>query len=409
MIPEPLPRAPGRFGPAHLGPVAGVSVERVVPAPRRPLQTGVPLVLAYAAAGPMADADATVSPGVSAAAWRDVARPVSGPADVARIYGPPRDGGHLAATMTGFFANGGEHAYVVRLDPRVSEVQAVGAALRLAEDASDIDLLLVPDAWRDPEYAAAVHQRVLDHCGAAGDRFAILDAAPAGSLRDGVGHWQQLVGTAAALYFPWIAVASPAGRTAAAPPCGHVAGVYARSDRLAGVVKAPANEPLAGALDLMVETTPEEQTAADPAGVVNCLRVSAGGGIRIWGARTTSRHGDWQHVGVRRLFSTTTRWLARQLDDVAYEANDTRLWARVRREINDYLFKLFAAGVLRGRSPQEAYVVRCDESTTSPADRDAGRLNIDIGMAAVRPARFIIVRYQHDAGGLRALSPADVA
>jgi phage tail sheath protein FI len=88
-----------------------------------------------------------------------------------------------------------------------------------------------------------------------------------------------------------------------------------------------------------------------------------------------------------------------------FEPNDTRLWARIRRQVNDYLFKLFTAGALRGATPQDAYFVHCDGTTTSLADREAGRVIVDIGLAPVRPARFIVVRVVHDAGGLRPVAP----
>src|SRR5581483_8452606 len=116
------------------------------------------------------------------------------------------------------------------------------------------------------------------------------------------------------------------------------------------VHKAPANEMVAGVLDLWVNL------AADAIGQlytqgVNCLRAVPGRGIRVWGARTLSDDADWQSVGARRVFLTTGRWLEEFLAPLAYEPNDIRLWVRIMRELTAYLDNLFQRGGLKGRTP----------------------------------------------------------
>src|SRR2546423_1759410 len=139
------------------------------------------------------------------------------------------------------------------------------------------------------------------------------------------------------------------------PPCGHIAGLYARSDARAGIFKAPANEEVRGALDLGVlvgqaggvavpaDGVVPDQEALNPEGV-NCLRTFPGRGIRVWGARTLSADPAWRYVGVRRLFLTAARWIARTAADLAFEPADPRLWARIERELGAYFDELFHRG-----------------------------------------------------------------
>jgi hypothetical protein len=174
-----------------------------------------------------------------------------------------------------------------------------------------------------------------------GDRFAILDTLP---IVDGTygaetelsleraleEHWRELVPTDGALYFPWIRVAPPAGSAPRfVPPCGHVAGVYARTDAQIGVHKAPANAIVEGALDLEVQLADADQSGLNEVGI-NCIRSFPGRGIRVWGARTLSGLPHWRYVNVRRLFLTLIRWIEHHTHDLVFEPNGPPLWWRVR-------------------------------------------------------------------------------
>jgi phage tail sheath protein FI len=190
------------------------------------------------------------------------------------------------------------------------------------------------------------------------------------------------------------------------PPCGHIAGTIARLDRQVGVHKPPANERLEGVADLSVHLSTAEQLAHDPQLIVNCLRPFPGRGIRVWGARTTSAEPDARFISVRRLLLTMSRWFELHMADVVLEPNGPPLWARVRREVNDYLYKSFSTGALRGATPPDAYFIKCDEETTPPEARERGELCVKVGIAPVVPGEFIVVRLVHTAGGVQTESAA---
>jgi phage tail sheath protein FI len=260
----------------------------------------------------------------------------------------------------------------------------------------------VTRADRDQARAAAVamQRQVLEHCDRTGDRMALLDSVP-GDGRDGVLEQRgRLAGTNGALYFPWL-VADGGARV---PPCGHVAGVYARGDAAVGVHKAPANERLQGVQDVEVLVDDAVQRDLHPAGI-NCIRAFRGRGVRVWGARTLSPDPAWTHVGVRRVFLTLRRWIALNLPGVAFEPNQPLLWARIGREVRAYLEELYRRGALRGRSPAEAFYVRCDASTNPPEARDAGLVVTEIGLAPAVPGEFVVVRYTHGPGGVELAGP----
>ena len=384
--------------------VPGVYRRATSPPSAQDLPTGVPLFLGYTTR-------AAHRGSLGTSGWSGGACRFASWSEFLERSGAPDPDGYLADAVRGFFDNGGERCYVMPLDPRTvtsaeGAQEAIDAALQLSKEADDIDLLCVPDAARyGPDAAAAIHQRVLDST--AGDhRFAILDSLPDNDLSATAAHWQQLAGANGALYYPWVIVSDLQGRLRAVPPCGHVAGVFARTDREAGVFKAPANQPLQGVHDLTTALSDRVQRSADPAGVVNCLRAFPSRGIRVWGARTTTGETAWQYINVVRLFQTTARWMARNLADVVMEPHDVWLWARIRREVNDYLFKLFRQGALKGATPQEAYFLKCDDETTPTALRDLGHVVVELGLAPIVPAEFIIVRFVYSEHGLRAATLA---
>jgi uncharacterized protein len=322
--------------------------------------------------------------------------------------------GYLADAVAGFFANGGERCYVVGVVGSDHE-KALKDALMQLGPLVDLDLVAVPDAMTLAEEAALrVQKAVLAHCGEHGNRFAILDA-PAGKdpALDAVAAlkaWRNSlnVGTAnpanAALYYPWVkTLAAGVSGGRATPPCGHVAGIYARSDARVGVFKAPANEELLGVLDLEYPVEAATQEELNPVGI-NCLRAFPGRGLRVWGARTLSPDANWRYINVRRLFLTLGRWIDRNLAWAAFEPNTPRLWNRIVRELNTYLEKLWQIGALKGATIGEAFFVKCDAETNPAEEREQGRVATEIGLAAALPAEFIVVRIIHRAGSTE-LSP----
>jgi len=203
----------------------------------------------------------------------------------------------------------------------------------------------------------------------------------------------------AALYYPWVVIANPNARPGrddipreiALPPSGFLCGIYARNDIERGVHKAPANEVVRGALRFEREVSFGEQEMLNPLGV-NCLRFFPGRGYRVWGARTASSDPEWKYVNVRRYFNYLEASIDRSTQWAVFEPNGERLWANIRETIASFLYNEWRNGALLGAKAEDAYFVRCDRSTMTQNDLDNGRLVCLIGVAALKPAEFVIFR-----------------
>ena len=308
---------------------------------------------------------------------------------------------HLAAAITGFFENGGSRCYVAPADPAAADrPAALKIALATLGPLLDLDLVAMPDAvlLADSSAIDGLQQAMLKHCAEHGDRLAILDAARNSSVDSVLAQRKRITQGKAeplngALYYPWLQTALDQW----VPPCGHVAGIFARTDGRVGVFKAPANEEVRDALDVEVAIDNVLQDRLNPEGV-NCLRAFPGRGIRVWGARTLNRDPVWRYISVRRLFLTISRWVDRNMTWAAFEPNDPRLWVRIQRELNTYLTGLWRAGALQGKTPAEGFYVKCDVENNPPETREIGQVVTEIGLAASVPAEFIVVRIIHRAG-----------
>lgn len=339
----------------------------------------------------------------------------------AETFGPPQtagsqDGLFLAHAVRGFFENGGLFCYVVQLNEGDKALTALCDSLKAVAYLDAIDLICVPDlvgsaALRHASEAGVdeataitmLQNEVLDHCQDLGNRFAILDALKTTDSSSVKQQAAALDSDMGAIYHPWVRVSnSPGGNGASlyVPPCGHVAGIYARSDQQVGVHKAPANERVYGTLDIRVNPTHAEIGQLNRQGV-NTLAAFPGRGIRIWGARTLSPDPIWIHINVRRFFVTVSRWLERFMTNLAFEANDIRLWLRITREISAYCTDLFRHGLLKGHTATQAFYVKCDSETNPAAVIDAGMVVAEVGLAPVAPSEFITVRIIHGDSGVR--------
>jgi hypothetical protein len=371
----------------------GVYREEIFLKPEARLPTGVPGFIGFADAGSQGGPDFNQP------------APLHRKEDFAARFGS-RPESYLAEVVNGFFDNGGVRCYVTRANPDGDRAAALQNAIAALASLNDLDLVATPDAMSlrlsngNPDVSAItqVQRKMLAHCAEQGDRLAILDALPSRAV-DGVleqrasltlGQAEPING---ALYYPWLSVVG--GRLA--PPCGHVAGVFARADGRVGVFKAPANEELFGVIDLETSIDNSIQDQLNPEGV-NCLRAFPGRGIRVWGARTLSRDPNWRYVSVRRLFLTLRRWIDLNMAWAAFEPNETRLWVRIQRELTTYLTKLLSDGALKGATPQQAFFVKCDTETNPPGLREVGQVVTEIGLAPLAPAEFIVVRIIHRAG-----------
>jgi phage tail sheath protein FI len=244
----------------------------------------------------------------------------------------------------------------------------------------------------------AVQTSLIGHCELQGNRMAILDAPP-GMAPQQIKEWRSDVAmydsAFAAFYYPWIKVENPAGtngdREMFIPPSGHIAGVWARTDDTRGVWKAPANDTIRGCLDVERNITKNEQSLLNPIGI-NCIRPFGTRGIRIWGARTLSSDTDWRYINVRRLFNMVETTIMDGTQFAVFEPNDMKLWEGVSRTLSGFLDGLWKAGALFGASADQAFYVKCDAETNPPQSIDEGKLVVEVGIAPVKPAEFVIFR-----------------
>jgi phage tail sheath protein FI len=265
--------------------------------------------------------------------------------------------------------------------------QDQGLAALALDPYREVSLVYSPAA--SPDVAKAI----IAHCESTRFRFAVIDSEKTvGNLADLEPRSLITDTQYGAYYFPWISVADPqTGARKVVPPGGHVLGVYARTDAERGVFKAPANEILRGAIELAADITDAQQDQLNPRGV-NVTRSFAGRGIRVWGARTLSSNGLWKYVSVRRLFIFLERSIYEGTQWVVFEPNDPRLWARVTDTVTLFLRTQWRQGALFGRTEEQAFFVKCDESTMTQDDIMNGRLICEIGIAPVRPAEFVVFR-----------------
>lgn len=272
----------------------------------------------------------------------------------------------------------------------------------------DVNIVCAPDVASvgNADLRRAVQQAMITHCLDQADRITVLDP-PMGLPPSGPGSIEeyrfdvQSERGFAALYWPWLVVLDPtqvapaAPRRILVPPSGHVAGVMARVDAERGVFKAPANVPIRGVLGIERQVTDREQAPLNRGGT-NVLRILPGSSeVRVWGARTTvdPTVTDWMYINVRRLALFLEESIAESIRGSVFEPNDTGLWKRLERLIKGFLREQWRAGALFGRTEDEAFLVRIDEGLNPPEVRAVGRLNIEIRVAPVRPAEFIVVTF----------------
>lgn len=323
--------------------VPGVSIEetsfrakRIEPAP-----TSVTVLLGTCPAGP---GDEVVA--------------VESLADFDHGY-PEASGSPLRRAVQDFFSHGGRQALTVRV------TDGTAALANLAEH--DWQLLVV-----DPEVIdlATAHTLCLQH-----RAFLVCDATDDGTLPAGLGN-------NAAAYFPPFT----------SGPCAPaVAGVFAQNDARRGIWASPAGTGATVKLPLSRELTKKEIDVL-VSRQVNALRTLPSGKAVVWSARTASADPQWKYVPVRRLLLFLERSIERGLHWVVFEPNGETLWAQARQTVSDFLSALWRQGALAGRRPDEAYFVRCDRSTMTQVDIDAGRLVVLVGVATVKPAEFVIFR-----------------
>ncbi len=244
-----------------------------------------------------------------------------------------------------------------------------------------------------------VQQALVEHCELRRDRMALLDP-PFGAIAT------QALGTAsleawrtrfdsnyAALYAPWLEISDPLrpGELRTVPACGHVAGQYALTERNEGVHRAPANVDLEWVQAATLTINDTGHGLLNTLGI-NVIRAASGRALRILGARTLSSDPAARFVPVRRLIMLLIRSFDRATQWAVFEPNDHRTRSNLTVGFSNFLQRLWQAGALAGPTPDQSFVVRCDDTNNPQQAIDNGELICDIVIAPVDPLEFVVLR-----------------
>jgi len=305
---------------------------------------------------------------------------------------------YLALSVKGFFDNGGTACYIVRVPGQASTADYIGDSgdtkkgLAALENV-DINIICMPGVTD-----VVVQQAMIKHCENLKYRFCILDSVESAdvySLKERRSHLDSSYG---ALYYPWLKVTGGSGDVVVMPPSGFIAGAFVRMDAERGVHKAPANVGFNSVVDVLVDIDNTQQDILNPLHI-NCLRSFPNRGVVIWGARTLSSDPEWKYLSVRRLFNFIEESIYKGTLWAVFEPNGERLWAAIKSTIENFLFQLWREGMLQGEKADEAFFVQCDRSVHTQDDIDNARVRINIGLAALKPAEFIVIKMMQSTKG----------
>ncbi|MCX5129997.1 phage tail sheath C-terminal domain-containing protein [Streptomyces sp. NBC_00347] len=312
---------------------------------------------------------------------------VAGWAELPQVAGDGAAAGVTGDVLRSYFENGGGSCYLAN-----TAGGSVQGALTALESFDDVTILVPLGLWDQGADVAGETARAVAAYAAGHRAMAILHAdrdhdaaqciAAARAFKLDAGQSAH-----AALYYPWLI---PTGDGAQPlPPVGAVTGAWCKVDREHGVWKAPANIELKGVRPSQ-EVTDEQQGEARHA---NAIRALQGMGTIIWGARTLDEASDeWQYIPVRRLVDTVERDVLKALELARHESNTQPTWEKVRSAVDTYLHEIWQQGGLMGNTDKEAYYVQVGQGITmTDDDVKAGRMIVKVGLAAVRPADYIIL------------------
>jgi phage tail sheath protein FI len=295
----------------------------------------------------------------------------------------------------GFFLTGGndgaipdQGAFAGKEDATTNQKSGLVAL----EDLEDISIVAAPGSSFTDAHAQSVANVLISHAQKMRYRIAVVDSIKGQSIAETRNHRAKFDSSYAAFYYPWVKIIDPeTGNENHYPPSGFVSGIYARNDINRAVYKAPANEVVNLALGFEKLLNKSQQEVLNPEGV-NCFRYFEGRGMRLWGARTMSSDPEWKYVNLRRYFAYLERSIDKGTQWAVFEPNGERLWANVKRTIEDFMLNEWMNGALQGDKPENSFFVKCDRSTMSQNDLDNGRLICQVGVSALRPAEFVIFR-----------------
>jgi uncharacterized protein len=183
------------------------------------------------------------------------------------------------------------------------------------------------------------------------------------------------------------------------PPSSAIAGIYARVDSTKGIWKAPANVSLNYVIAPTEKISDQEQedlNMPEDDKPVNAIRTFTGKGVLVWGARTfDGNSNNWKYISVRRLFDIVEKSVQKATQKFIDQPNEANTWVKVKAMIENYLDQLWMDGALAGSTPQQAYYVKVGLSGAESPSIIAGKMSIEVGLAAVRPAEFILLNFTH--------------
>jgi uncharacterized protein len=279
-------------------------------------------------------------------------------------------------------------AYMGETDPDTDRKTGLVAM----EDVEDISIIAAPGSSMTIANAQGVANALISHAQRMRYRIAVIDSIKNQSISETRDYRAKFDSKYAAFYYPWVRVVDPVTTLENHyPPSGFVAGIYARNDIERAVYKAPANEVVNLAVGFEKFINKGQQEVLNPEGI-NCFRFFEGRGMRLWGARTMTSDPEWKYVNLRRYFAFLERSIDKGTQWAVFEPNGDKLWANVRRTIEDFLLNEWQNGALLGEKPERAFFVKCDRSTMTQNDIDNGRLVCNVGVAALKPAEFVIFR-----------------
>lgn len=353
-----------------------------------------------------------------------------------------------------YFANGGGPCYIVSAGQegdqvnyeQVSPKKGLKPALDALAKEDEPTLIVFPDAVKLGNYA--IYQDALNQCGELQDRFVIIDIVAGtdpdidNNVINGATGFRTVIGSGnlcyGSAYYPHLrtllnykydelhtavkiggidhamdslkggendkyyhlAKAAIEKATVILPPSSLIAGVYATVDRTRGVWKSPGNVSLRGVKEpaVFIDKDTNDRMNVDPTGKsVNAIRSFSGKGVMVWGARTLAGNdNEWRYISVRRFFNMVEESVKKATEKFVFEPNDANTWTKVRAMIENYLTTLWREGALAGAKPEHAFYVRVGLGQTMTAqDILEGKMYVEIGMAVVRPAEFIILKFSH--------------
>lgn len=300
----------------------------------------------------------------------------------------------VPVALTG--GNDGLRPGAAEYEGKADQARTYKTGLKQLEDVEDISIVAAPGSTADYENyrddANAIYGLLIGHAERMRYRIAVLDSPPEMGIADVRKVRAKLDSKYAALYYPWVRVLDPVTRRELdLPPSGFVSGIFARNDINRAVYKAPANEVVTLALGFEQMINRAQQEVLNPEGI-NCFRFFEGRGFRLWGARTISSDPEWKYVNLRRYFAYLERSIDKGTQWAVFEPNGEALWANIRRTVEDFLLNEFQSGALLGDKPEKAFFVKCDRSTMTQNDLDNGRLICLVGVAALKPAEFVVFR-----------------